>query len=171
MNSPFANIFLAIQARIKDNAPYIKHTDQELGQLKQARPPVSWPCVLIDFEDFEFDNLSENVQTAAGTLVLRLGFAPYSNTAAATPAPYTAMALGYYDMEWQLHKLMQGWHPLADVGSLCRISTATQKRTDNYRVREIRYSLAFEDYSAKTRYSRIPAELQVTAQLALPVSL
>ena len=168
MNAPFANIFLSIQNRIKTNAPAIKHIDQDLGQLKNTRPPVSWPCVLIDFEDFNFEDLSENVQLSNGTVVIRLGFAPHSNTSAITPTPFAELALNYYDIEWQLHQLMQGWRPLNNVGRLCRISATTQKRNDTYRVREIRYSIAFEDYSTKRVQAFAPASLVVEEQITVP---
>ena len=36
MNSPFANIFLALQAYIQANVPAIKYIDQDLGQLKSS---------------------------------------------------------------------------------------------------------------------------------------
>ena len=86
MNAPFANIFLAIQQRIAATVPAITYIDQDLGQLNSnGRPPVSWPCALIDFENFRFENLGENVQTAEGLVVLRLGFAPHSNSSQATP--------------------------------------------------------------------------------------
>ena len=165
MNSPFANIFLALQDRIQKNVPGIVHTDQELGQLKNARPSVAWPCVLIDFEDFSFDDLSEHVQTARGTVVLRLGFAPYGASSSATPSKNTQQALAYYDIEWAMHRVIHGWSPIDDAGSLCRTSVTTQKRTDNYRVREIRYSLAFEDYSTKRSLQLAPAEVVVTEEI------
>ena len=168
MNSPFANIFLAIQQQIKTTVPAITYIDQDLGQLKSTtRPPVSWPCVLIDFEDFDFDNMGSNVQTAKGTVVLRLGFAPYSNSSQVTPSAYTQQALGYYDLEWALHQTIQGWCPGTDYGSLIRTSATTQKRTDNYRVRELRYSIAFEDYSTKPEQSFAPASLIVNDEIQL----
>jgi len=149
MNSPFANIFLAIQQRIQTELPDIAYIDQNLGQLKSTtRPPVAWPCVLVDFEDFKFDNLGGNVQTAVGTVLLQLGFAPYSGSSQVTPAPYIQQAIGYYETEFALHGVLQGWTPVTDVtGSLARTSVATQVRNDHYRVRELRYSLAFEDNS------------------------
>ena len=166
MNSPFANIFLALQQRIQAQLPSIAHIDQDLGQLKTTtRPPVSWPCVLIDFEDFSFDNLGENVQTAKGTVVLRLGFAAHSNSSQATPGAYVRQAIDYYDVEWALHKAMQGWSPGTDCGSLARASTTTQRRTDNYRVREIRYTLAFDDYSTKHQQQFAPAAINIQDEL------
>ena len=168
MNSPFANIFLALQQQIQTRVPVVTYIDQDLGQLKSGvRLPVSWPCVLIDFEDFNYDNMGENVQVAKGTVVLRLGFAPYSNSSQATPSPYLQQAISYYDIEWDLHKIIQGWSPGDDYGHLMRISTLTQKRTDNYRVRELRYSLTFEDYSTKSPQQYAPATLVVADQINL----
>ncbi len=168
MNSPFANVFLAIQQHIQAGVPAITYIDQDLGQLKNSvRPPVSWPCVLIDFEDFNFDNMGENVQVAKGTVVLRLGFAPHSNSSQATPSLYLQQAIGYYDIEWDLHKVMQGWSPGDDYGYLIRTNALTQKRTDNYRVRELRYSITFEDYSTKSQQQYAPATLVVADQVML----
>jgi hypothetical protein len=168
MNSPFANIFLAIQQQIQGGVTAIKYIDQDLGQLKSAaRPPVAWPCVLIDFEDFSFDNMGDNVQTARGTVVLRLGFAPYSNSSQATPSQYLQQAIGYYDIEWALHKVIQGWSPGVDYGHLIRTSATTQKRTDSYRVRELRYSIAFEDYSTKPTQQYASGTLVVADEIVL----
>ena len=168
MNSPFANIFLALQAYIQANVPSIKYIDQDLGQLKTAsRPPVAWPCVLIDFEDFSFENMGNNVQTASGVVALRLGFSPYSNSSQATPTTYLQQAISYYDLEWALHKAIQGWAPGTDYGHMVRISATTQKRSDSYRVRELRYSLAFEDYSTKPGQTFAAPALAVTDQILL----
>jgi hypothetical protein len=163
MNAPFANIFLAIQARIAENMHDIRHIAHDLGQLSvKGRPPVSWPCVLIDFEDFSFSNLGEHIQSAMGTVVVRLGFAPHSGTGKDTPEAYKEKALTYYDLEWELHKLLHGWSPDEQTaGAMIRTGTATQRRTDSYRVRELRYAIAFEDYSTKTEIQYAPATLVV----------
>jgi hypothetical protein len=168
MNSPFANIFLSLQQHIRASVSAIAYIDQDLGQLKTSiRPPVSWPCALIDFEEFSFENLSENVQTAKGIVKVLLGFAPYSSSSQATPSAYLQQAISYYDLEWALHKALQGWAPGDDFGSLIRISAATQKRADNYRVRELCYSIAFEDYSTKTQQQYATPALNVTDQVTL----
>ena len=165
MNSPFAAIFLALQARIAGQLSAVRYIEQDLGQLKNSRPPVSWPCILIDFEDFSFGDLSENVQTASGTVVLQLGFAPYSASSQATPGTNIDLALGFFDLEWSLHRILQGWSPGDSFGSLNRRETTTQKRNDKYRVREIRYTVAFEDYSAKLTQTLVPATILISEQV------
>ena len=165
MNSPFADIFVAVQQRIAAEVPAIAYVDQELGQLKNSRPPVSWPCLLIDLEDFRFENVGTQVQLATGTVVLLLGFAAYSTSWQGTPPEATQKALNYYDIEWALHKALHGWTPGGFTGSLARTGAATQKRTDHYRVRELRYSIAFDDYSTKRTIRFVPAALEMTEEM------
>ncbi len=168
MNSPFATILLNVQSRLRAAMPGIACIDQDLGQLRPGvRPPVSWPCVLIDFEDFKFNNLGEQVQTAAGVVVFRLGFAPHGSTAAAAPTDYKEQALAYYDIEWRLHKTLQNWSPGDAFGQLNRATAATQKRPDAYRVRELRYTLCFDDYSTKNTREYVPATAVIENHLAI----
>ena len=168
MNAPFANIFLALQQQIQNNVTDIVHVDQDLGQLKTTgRPAVSWPCALIDFEAFHFTDLGQNVQQAQGTIVIRLGFQPFSNTTGTAPEAYKEKAINYYDIEWSLNKVLQGWTPGDDFGTLSRISATTQPRTDNIRVREVRYSIAFQDYSAKPTLQEVPAIIVVTPEIVI----
>ena len=166
MNSPFANIFLALQSRIQDQVSTISYIDQDLGQLKnETRPAVTFPCVLIDFEDFNFAALSDNVQTAEGTIVLLLGFKPTSSSSSSTPIDYREQAIGFYDIEWNLHKSLQGWSPGEDYGYLSRQSTITQKRHGFLRVREIRYRLAFQDYSTKPTVQTTTASISIATEI------
>ena len=163
MNSPFAQLFLALQAHIKNNVTSISYVAQDTGQLSvKGRPPVTFPCLLIDFDKFTFSNLGEGVQTACGEVVLKLGFAPLSPTAHSTPDEFKDLALGYYDLEWALHKALHGWSANDSFGCMIRSSADTQTRTDGYRVREIRYSVTFDDYSTRPNQLYAPATLQVT---------
>ncbi len=167
MTSSFAKLFIAIQGRIADNVSAIVHIAPDLGQLSvKTRPPVSWPCALIDFEDFTFSNLGEHVQVASGTIVIKLGFAPHSPAAQNTPEEYRDSAISYYDIEWDLHKVLHGWTPTgAEFGGLTRISVTNQRRSDSYRVRELRYAISFDDYSTKPVLEYVPAELVVGLEM------
>lgn len=166
MNSPFANIFLALQQQLQTAVPAIVYIDQDLGQLKsKTRPPVQWPCALIDFEDFHYTDLGTNVQSAQGVVVVRLGFQPFSNTTATTPNANKEKALNYFDIEWALQKALQGYSAGTDYGHLSRISTTTEPRTDNIRVRELRYTLAFQDYSTKAGLQEVTVPMVVTPEI------
>jgi hypothetical protein len=164
MNAPFGQVFLALQERIAGTVTEIAYVDQDMGQLNgKGRPAVSWPCVLIEMEDFGYEDMGELVQTAKGTVLLKLGFAPQGPTGANTPAGYKEAALGHYELEWQLNKVLHGWSPAgAAFGTFTRTAVATQRRTDGYRVREMRYSLTFDDRSLLQETLYVPATMTVT---------
>lgn len=113
MTSPFSTLLIALQDRIKTQIPDIRWIDQDLGQLENYgdRPAVSFPCVLIDFQNFQYEDASDLIQFAEGTVNFRLAFAPFSNTNSLTPVSYQEKALQFYDLEWALYKALHGWKP------------------------------------------------------------
>jgi len=166
MNSPFSRLLTAMQERIGAVVPEIACVDQDRGQLNtKVRPAVQWPCVLIDMETFAYDNLGANVQTAEGTVSVLLGFAPNGPTASGTPEEYKEMALGYYELEWKLNKALHGWIAGEGFGYLTRTSAKCQHRTDGYRVREIRYSLAFDDRSTQPGVTYVAVTPVITGEV------
>lgn len=151
-----------------------KYIDQDLGQLDVAgRQPVAWPCVLIDFDDFVYSALGQNCERGTGNIVLRMGFPSMSGSSSITPSLYKDKALYYYDLEALLHQALQGWKPADDYapdaipvalqgfGALCRTHCRTIKRKDNVRLRELIYSIGFEDYSTKPEGGTAPAVIHI----------
>lgn len=171
MNSPFVNLFLSIRQQIIDNVPDIVYVDQDFGQLNGnkagMRPAVNFPCILIDFEDFNYKNLSNNVQTVFGIVVLKLGFAPHSPSMQTTPDAYLKKAINFYDLEYSINEILQGWFAGDAFGSLYRENVITQKRNDTIRVREIRYSIAFEDYSTQYKAKMQNVLAEITEEIVL----
>lgn len=167
MTSPFSTLFLQLQVRLSTQVPALKFIDQELGQLENYgdRPPVSWPCCLIDFDGFAFEDAGQAIQFAEGEIILRLGFPPFSNTSGATPLLWKEKALAYYDIEWAIYKALHGWKP-EHYGYVLRVAAATERREDNIRVRVLRYKVSFEDYNASPVYQKEnPSEdIEFTAQ-------
>ncbi len=172
LNSPFAKLFLALQERIASAVPEIRHIDQDLGQLEFStlRPKLAFPCVLIDFSDFDFDDDGNNGQKGEGDIGFRLAFAPYSNTSQSTPDTYKYKALAYYELEWKLHKALHGWSPDEydygeEFGRLNRKKAGTEGLEDDLRVRTMRYGMSFEDQSTQNAEEiTIAAELLVCYQ-------
>ena len=181
MLNPIANLFLALQAQIAalvdgEGKTYFKYVDQDLGQLEMHngdnRPPVLWPCVLIDIEDEDYKNIGANAQKGVVIVCLRIGFPPFSASSAGTPTSYVQKAIYYYDLQQILHQPLQGVAPsymqdavdiLADVfGKYDRISAKTEKRNDFIRVREVKYRLSIDDYSTEQDPTLVPASLDLT---------
>lgn len=151
MNSPFANFFTALQARIASEVPDIKWTDHDLGQLEAFdgdRPPVAWPCLLIDFSETQFTQM-QGYQDGDMDIVLRLAFDEYQQTHSDTPQYVKEQALDYYEIEHAIHLALQAWTAGGTlVNAMIRVSAASEKREDdNFRVRRLVYRATFADAS------------------------
>ena len=185
MLSPNANLFLAIQKKIEslvdtNEEKYFRYVAQEMGQMENhngnSRPPVSWPCVLIDIDGFTYENMGLNAQTGKGTVTLRLGFPPYSDNSNLAPDTYKEKALYYYDLEQILYTNLQGWVPtipdqeeelqMADIfGHLMRKSSSTEQRNDFIRVRILDFALSIDDHSATHPQQYAPAALNLNVTI------
>lgn len=167
MNSPFSSLLTHLQGRIKSQVPDIRWIDGDTGQLEgyERRPPVSFPCILIDFDGFDYQDLGDGIQQAQGSVIIRLGFDAYSATNNRTPSQSKSKALAYYDLEWSLFKALHGWKP-EGYGYMMRVSADTERREDAIRVRQIRFSITFEDYMARPprEWGQLPGDLEVTPE-------
>lgn len=147
----FSLLLLAIQDKFKNDIPEIKWVDQDFYQLEnyEIRPPVEFPCVLVDFSTTTYDMLSGNEQWGNQHIQFKLAFAPFSNSHSEEPISYRQKAIEYYELEQKIFKKLQAW----DGGGLCqpmtRISAVSQQgRGDAYRVRVITFTTAFNDDDA-----------------------
>lgn len=166
MNSPFANIFLALQERIITQVPEIVFIEHDFGQLEDysnGKPPVAFPCALIDFQNWTFENMGNSTQRAEGDVVIKLGYAKHGQTHNATPSQWREAALEYYEIEWKLNKHLHTFAPGEDCGYLTRTGEVKENRPLGVRIKTITYRLAYEDYSAMTEQVMIdkpPLEVQ-----------
>lgn len=166
MVSLFAQLFLAIQDKIVADVPEIVWIDQDLGQLESysVRPNVQFPCVLIDFPNTVYSNNGQQVQWAdIGSISIRLGFAPYTSANSEAPDISKEDALNYYELEHKLYMALEGFDADGAVQPLNRISAQTENRDDTFRVRQLVFTTATEDDSAK-----ITERIQVAGLQVLP---
>jgi hypothetical protein len=166
MNSYFANIFLAIMQRIQAEVPEIIFIEHDLGELEgySDRPKVGFPCALVDFDGWSFENMGDNTQTAEGDVVIKLAFAQYGQTNNITDLALRKAALNYYDIEYKLHKALHGWSPADTVGHLTRTSVITSNLPMGVRMRTLRYRLAFEDGDTQPVWNMQPLPPMVIVQ-------
>lgn len=163
MNSPFANIFMAIRQRtidLKDgNGKSYFFVDRDLQQLNLDKPPVKFPCVLIGGLDFPMQQLTENAQRGTGSITIKICFTPYSAVSSLKEQEFVEKGIDYFNLEQIVHMALQGWHPvwlengvdlLGNVaGSLIRTDVRGLPRNDDIVVRQITYSLGIDDFSTK----------------------
>jgi len=168
LQSLFGNLFLAIQAKLA-TIPALRHIDHEYGQLedyntKDGKPPVSFPCVLIDIDQGTPSNTSDNSQLMVCSVILRIADAPHSGTGQSTPTTYKEKALNFYELEDTIHKALQGWEPGDEYNALIRSSTITERREDYIRVRQVRYTTGFDDYTTANTQTKVAATPNITGE-------
>lgn len=174
LSGPFGLFMLAIQERLTDQVPDLRHIDVDMSQLFFPEPQVAWPAALIDFENFNYKNRGDSSQDADGVLLVSLAIKPFSKTTGNTPLLWRQKGLNYFDMEQQINQALHGWYPdEAKYGSffsrLTRLNAQTEKRTiKDFHVRELRYALNIEDFSTQKLYDLVSADPDLSAMFQFP---
>lgn len=149
MESPNGQLFIAIQERLKAKATSLKWIDQNLGQLDiTPRPPVNFPCALIDLVGFVYEDLPNGAQRATGKAVITIATSPFNNSNAVTPMPQREKALDYYEIEKDVHKALHNWSPANGFDKLTRRTMDKQEREDSIRERFLVFDCGYLDCSA-----------------------
>ncbi len=159
--SPFANIYNAVLERLAAKAPLLRYIDQDLGQLEnyEMRPPVAWPCALIDIEDVIFSDFGDNLgQNAEGFVQIRVGQQQYSPANKLAPKAIRDMALKYYDTEQEVFEALHGF-TAPGFSKLLRRAVKNEQRNDDLRVRVIRFAFSFEDTTGSKKYTKLATPL------------
>ncbi len=156
MNSYFSQLFTAIQNHLITQCALVKWVDIDFGQMENYRegfrPPVLFPCVLVEFTNAQYSGLAGSRQEATVHVQIRIGFTPFSSTNAETPQQYKALALQYFDVEQSIFEALHCWQPYDTNGKpmgskLLRSTATTENRTDNIRVRVLGFDSTYIDNS------------------------
>lgn len=157
-NSPFANLYLKVMARLLEQVPELRYIDQDMGQLEhyEIRPAVSFPCALIEVDEFDFSEVGSQLrQIGEGFVIIRLGtpaFSPANNLA---PAAVREKALDYYNVEEKIYQALHGWN--ADgFSKLLRRKSKREERNDTIKVRVMVFATSFDDDTAQPVYTKLP---------------
>ena len=158
LTSPEANLYTEILERLKTEVPELQYIEQDLGQLEnyELRPPVAWPCVLMDLDDFDFsDDGGELIQEGDGFVQIRVGLVQYSQSNNLVPDNIRENALYYMEVTQKVYVALHGWAPTG-FGRLVRRKMITEKRDDDIRVKVLRFSVSYKDASAKPAKTTVP---------------
>jgi hypothetical protein len=159
LESPLGNLFLLIQDRIRTAVSAVKWIDQDFGQLDYSaadyKPPVLFPCVLVDLTAFVFEDLTNGLQTASGKALIRISTSPFSHSNQATPLANKEKALEYYELEYKIAKALHNWQP-AGFDRLLRRNLDKVERQDTLRERLLVFDVSFTDSSAKPVMQTVP---------------
>ncbi len=157
METILFNLYLLLQARLAaitdGDKPVFRWIDHDLGQLEDEKPALSYPAILIEFDEFTFTDLAENCKMGEGNIVLKVVFDPYSSTSNITNPVFKEKGLKYYKHEGMIKQALDGWCPdeTSDVyGPLDFMSASPGKERTDLRIRQMVFSIGIDDYSGAT---------------------
>lgn len=156
-------LFKHVQEKLDTDIKDIRWIDWDFGQLAEPKPPVSWPCCLIDFPAVQYSNEGNNIQLGDTTITLRLGFKVYERAHNKTTHIYKDQALEHLNILKAVHKALQGFEE-AHFSGLSRISFS---RTKNIKHREyvITYRTTIFDETAKRTVKKVPRpDFEITTE-------
>lgn len=137
------SIFKAVTAQLETVAA-LQWIDEDKGQMNFERPPVLFPCALVDIQLPKTTDLNSKIQNCDAIITVRLAFDFHGNTNSKTPAAAREKSLAYYDVVDEVKKALQGWST-AEFNPLSRKSFYQEKRPDAYKVVAIPFATAFRD--------------------------
>lgn len=144
-------IMKVVMDHIKEGIPALRWIDADEGQLdfSDARPPVAFPCCLVELSYPDAENMAGNhptIQRVEASIALKVGFNDCASFNANKPAQVQDTALARLDMLENIHVVLQGFRPVEGcVKSLRRKSCRPQKRPDGLKVYEVVYVAEFMD--------------------------
>lgn len=63
-------ILLDVQQRLGSEVPELAYVDKDWGQLSYEKPPVKWPCALLDVKNVTFTQEGRGVQMADTQIIV-----------------------------------------------------------------------------------------------------
>jgi hypothetical protein len=127
-------IYLQTTEQLKTIAS-LRWIDADMGQLEfyGDKPPVAFPCALIDIDMPGTEDLHETEQLCTVRITIRLAELPKGPTHTSSPQQYQAQALAFWDLADEAFSALQGFET-AELTAFTRISQTTERRDDNLKV-------------------------------------
>lgn len=140
------HIFTAVQQRLSEKVAELHWIDFDFGQLDsyQMRPPVQFPCALIDIELPETRDRGERMQQCRVAITLRVAFEQPGQTSQKTPQYVRDRALSIYDILKKIHAALHGYDG-AEFGKIVRRSLTTERREDPLKVFNMRFETSYTE--------------------------
>lgn len=143
-------ILKAVMDRIRQEIPALRWIDADEGQLDfvENRPPVAFPCCLVEFYYPDTENMAGNipiVQRVEAAIVLKVAFNDCASFNVNKPIQVQNVAFARLDVLEDTHRALQGFRMENCVKSFRRKSCRPQKRPDGLKVYEAMYTAEFID--------------------------
>ena len=144
----YKELFTAVCDRLEAEVPQLRWIDAEIGQLSSrgdTRPPVAFPCALVEISYTSCDTLSGGRQRITAEVQLRVGFDIQGPTNSKVPDRFRDMALSYMDVLDSIHQAMQWWDGGHMFGPMRRTRAVPDKSGAGFKSWLVTYTTTFLD--------------------------
>lgn len=140
-------LFIALCNLLESQVPEVRWIDADEGQLNTSnqRPPVAFPCVLIDMSYPQTEAMNATAEKIRVQFSLRIAFEGYGQTSSVAPEPVRERALERLDILEKIHRSLQWWNCDRQINPLRRQRVTTERRQDGLKVYNMTYESAFID--------------------------
>ena len=104
-----STIITDIQDMLSSELPGVKYIDKDWGQLYMEQPPVGWPCVLIDIEAVEIQDLTDLNERAVAIVVLTVANKRTNSISAHATSTSKGKSTATIDLTDDVHLLVQNY--------------------------------------------------------------
>ena len=139
-------LFTGICDYLASQVPDILWIDEDTGQLEsEERPPVAFPCCLIDIQYPECATGIAGSQRIRAQIQVRLAFNCCASTNSRVPEAIREKALSRLDIVESVHNALQWWAMNREINPLKRLNASTERRMDGLKVYVMTYDTQFSD--------------------------
>lgn len=139
------NLYLAISERLSQKLPGISYMDEDFGQLVATEDgyPVTFPAVLIDAGEMDWETIISNSQRGTGIISVKLAVDCYEDTHYS--AGTTERLQERIRMQKQLCAALHLFRPVAGYSQLLRVKSRFYSLPGMIKVYEITFKIKAEE--------------------------
>lgn len=143
-----AELFISLCDFLEKEVPELRWIDEDEGQLNTSegiRPPVDFPCCLIDIHYPTCKDINETEQVVSAQIVLKIGFQNMGETYNKAPRPVRKKALERLAVVEKVQNVSQGWTADDTIEPLSRKSAHSSLLANRTKIYTITYNTVFQE--------------------------
>jgi len=142
---------------LPNGLPSLKHYDKQMGQFTSPELALMLPLpmVLLQFLDFTWETVGQNMQKGIGIIRVSIYFENYANSF--TGAINQDTALQFFEFTEAVHKALQGYS-INGMAALSRVGDAEDTEQDMIIMSVMDYQTTITDASTDERRNFIDAD-------------
>ena len=139
------------------------YVGEDWGQLNFDKPPVNFPCALVDMESVDYSNLPQGKQHADAVFNITIADIFAHHVTPGMPPKHLNQELKIYDIIKDINKHLHN-KAVPGYGTIKRARMEKTKRDDTIREFIISYRICYDDSSciSNRTYTRPQAAIDIT---------